>query len=687
MREGKRSCPGYACITLALGGFVLSAGPIAPAQSSITSLATGKAMYAPGDSVTFSATLSGPADTIVMRARHLDRVLTEVRLPLHGAVAFGWTWLPPAADFQGYLVEAELVQGTEIVGRDAIAIDVSSGWNRFPRYGFLADFGYLTAPQIESVVQKLNRNHINGLQFYDWEYKHHMPLKGTSQSPAPTWSDIAKRTVYFSTVQGYINAAHRYGMTAMAYNLLYGSWFDAFSDGVDTAGWSLYKDAAHTQRDYHPLPPSWASNIYVMDPTNALWKTYLFAKEKIAFQALAFDGWHVDQLGDRGTEYNYQGKQVPLQYMFSSFLSDAKSALNTRLVFNAVNQYGQSNLGNAPVDFLYTEVWSPNDSYGDIQNIINANGALSESRLNTVLAAYMDYDIADAPGAFNPPGVLLTDAVIFASGGAHLELGEHMLAKEYFPNQNLTTSPALDDAIIRYYDVLTAYENILRDSVTASSVGPATPGVIPLSASPRLGTVWAFVRETRNLQMIHLINLVGASSLQWRDGSGTQAGPVQLRNIPLSILAARTIDRVWCVSPDTAFGVPVGIAFRQDTGTASFAVPFLSNWTIVVIEYLENPLSVGSNGPAAPREFSLQQSYPNPSNGSAVIRYTIPVATHVTIDVFDPLGRAVCRLVNDRMESGLHEIRLSGTNLASGIYFYRMRAGTFTETRSLLLLK
>ena len=60
----------------------------------------------------------------------------------------------------------------------------------------------------------------------------------------------------------------------------------------------------------------------------------------------------------------------------------------------------------------------------------------------------MNYDLANNMGTFNTPGVLLTNAVIFALGGSHLELGEHMLCKEYFPNSNLGMSSELQEAMV-----------------------------------------------------------------------------------------------------------------------------------------------------------------------------------------------------------------------------------------------
>lgn len=71
----------------------------------------------------------------------------------------------------------------------------------------------------------------------------------------------------------------------------------------------------------------------------------------------------------------------------------------------------------------------------------------------------MNYDLANNKGYFNTPSVLMTNSVIFAFGGAHLELGEHMLGKEYFPNNNLSMKDDLKNSLVNYYDFLVAYQN------------------------------------------------------------------------------------------------------------------------------------------------------------------------------------------------------------------------------------
>jgi hypothetical protein len=81
------------------------------------------------------------------------------------------------------------------------------------------------------------------------------------------------------------------------------------------------------------------------------------------------------------------------------------------------------------------------------------------------------------------------------------------------------------------------------------------------------------------------------------------------------------------------------------------------------------------------------QNYPNPFNPATVIRYALPYATDVQLEVFTILGQKVRTLVDSRQPAGEYEVRLDGSSLSSGVYFYRMRAGKFTQVRKMVLVK
>jgi len=88
-----------------------------------------------------------------------------------------------------------------------------------------------------------------------------------------------------------------------------------------------------------------------------------------------------------------------------------------------------------------------------------------------------------------------------------------------------------------------------------------------------------------------------------------------------------------------------------------------------------------------PESFALYQNYPNPFNPSSVISYQLATNGLVTLKVFDVLGREVETLVDERQSAGGYSVKFNGTNLPSGVYFYRLQVGTYHDTKKLLLLK
>lgn len=100
-------------------------------------------------------------------------------------------------------------------------------------------------------------------------------------------------------------------------------------------------------------------------------------------------------------------------------------------------------------------------------------------------------------------------------------------------------------------------------------------------------------------------------------------------------------------------------------------------------------MTLGSS--AAEKNFSnnvkLSQNYPNPFNPSTEIRFEIPENSLVKLQIFDAAGRQVALLVNTALNKGAHSVNFNGASLTTGVYFYRLSAGTFTETKKMLLIK
>ena len=154
------------------------------------SIQTDKACYRPGETITFTANGNMPNGVTVRYLKAGNVVETET---VRGST---WTWTAPLSDFTGYLAEVITTEGNveNILG--TVGIDVSSDWTRFPRYGFVATFDdSKTDAVIKEEMAFLNRCHINGIQFYDWHYKHHWPLGGTRGGLLDNYTDIANRNI------------------------------------------------------------------------------------------------------------------------------------------------------------------------------------------------------------------------------------------------------------------------------------------------------------------------------------------------------------------------------------------------------------------------------------------------------------------------------------------------------------
>ncbi len=102
---------------------------------------------------------------------------------------------------------------------------------------------------------------------------------------------------------------------------------------------------------------------------------------------------------------------------------------------------------------------------------------------------------------------------------------------------------------------------------------------------------------------------------------------------------------------------------------------------------LEIPIGIDNDLSSLPDDITLSQNYPNPFNPTTTIYYTLPKSLFVSLAVYDFHGRKVQMLVDERKQAGLYNVEFEASHLASGIYFYRLQAGDFAQSKRMVLLK
>ena len=232
--------------------------------------------------------------------------------------------------------------------------------------------------------------------------------------------------------------------------------------------------------------------------------------------------------------------------------------------------------------------------------------------------------------------------------------------------------------------------------------GSASNGVFK---STNNGTSWTPINsnltDTRISQLVVLGNKLFAVTLTGvylSDNSGTSwaADPSVLKNVNCLVavngqLIAGTDDNGAYVSVDngvtwTSFssGMPADTRIWSLAGSSDniFAGTSSGIWVT------GSPTEVtGVREISAPLTFTLNQNYPNPFNPSTNISFSIPSKSFVSLKIYDRLGREVATIFSEEISAGYYTRKWNAANIPGGIYFYRLKAGSFTETKKLILLR
>ena len=115
--------------------------------------------------------------------------------------------------------------------------------------------------------------------------------------------------------------------------------------------------------------------------------------------------------------------------------------------------------------------------------------------------------------------------------------------------------------------------------------------------------------------------------------------------------------------------------------------PPLGNTAKEILKYLNDVGSIGIQNNSQIAGYSLEQNYPNPFNPKTVINYSIPKQENVSIKLYDVLGNQVAVLLNKKQGAGNYSIEWDGEKYASGVYYYKLTAGDYVETKKMMLVK
>lgn len=560
-----------------------------------------------------TVTLSVVDDTGAVSSMFVqNNVVANMNTPV--TIAFNCSGVP-STNYKGYLVEIRAFSGGTEIDFITTAFDFSESWHKFPRYGYLSKF-YPT-DNVDLHLQQMRNYLISGVQFYDWADKHHKPVPEASVSQ---WSDIGNRTINRQKVTDGINYAKTYGMVAMAYGLMNGAYADYQTDGTEKPyiNWGQFLNSANpydlNDQDSHTLPVGWETpKIYLFNPASTDWQNYICNQyAKVFTQFPLFDGWHIDTVGWRQTmlwpwEGGSNGYEV--KNTLPPFINYVKSRFpNKRISFNPVGTFAIDTVAQnagANLDIFYDELWDNDSSSDDYQDILTLCDRI---RTNTdksiVFAAYMNTGTAQAvanagqTGLFNEPSVLLTNAVMFANGAAHCELGDgaEMLSTEYFAYTSLCMYSTLRKKLRDYYVFMTAYQNLLRDGAVTDNKqiwlgNPGTPSGYNLLSSYTAEPykVWKMSKRQGANTIVHLINLDNNWSTQWKNNEANYTTPDNFYNIPLKIYYTGALSqnpKVFFASPDVAGGNLRSLFIEQQSSDAAgtfvkVTVPELHYWSMI----------------------------------------------------------------------------------------------------------
>ena len=356
---------------------------------------------------------------------------------------------------------------------------------------------------------------------------------------------------------------------------------------------------------------------------------------------------------------NNAGSTAPLK---AQILQTNWSYTNSGVRDIVFTEYRIINRNNLPWTNAYISIWT-DDDLGDPSD--DAVGVDTVPNLN--LGYTYNYDNEDSQYGTAPPAVgftLLRPPVIPSPGDT---------VRYYSPpgSNNLIVKPNYKNARFSSFNTFTNADPFIGDPQNYRET------YLNLQGLRRNGTPW--INPMTNQETRFAYSGLPEIPLGWIQTSGDDRRSLMTYG-PLTI------------NPNDTQSVIFAQVIARGTSNLNSITKLKELTTYVDYLYHNNfpgLVSVKNISSEIPKGFKLEQNYPNPFNPNTVISYQLPVSSFIVLKVYDPLGKEVATLVNEKQNAGSYNYQFSTINyqLPSGIYFYKLSVGDFTDTKRMILLK
>ncbi|UKA59480.1 glycoside hydrolase family 66 protein [Arthrobacter sp. FW306-2-2C-D06B] len=459
------------------------------------------------------------------------------------------------------------------------AVEVSADPRARLRYGFVAS--YAPGKDVQPVAELVRRLHLNGVQFYDWAYRHADLMGGGEE-----YSDALAQPVSLATVKELVRTVQAAGSRALGYAAVY---------AAGPGEWDNWEQHALLMPNGEPY--ALGDFLFLLDPAAQPWLAHFTRELADATSSLGFDGFHLDQYGYPKRAATPDGAMVDVADSFVQLIDGVRDALPaSHLVFNNVNDFPTWRTAPAPQDAVYVEVWPPHTTLGSLADVVSRAKAVRRNQ-PVVIAAYQHvYDSADQQAADR--ATALTMATLFSHGATQLLAGEgdRVLVDPYYV-RNHRVNQETSSLLARWYDFLVEHDELIMDpgicDVTGSYAGAYNDDLdlsyesAAVSDRSEPGAVWRRITRVPGGFAIHLINLLGQSDTEW---DAPRAEPQSPGDGRLRVRRTRgTVPRVRYADPDRQSRlVEAPVELEGDYATAILPAPHF--WQLVYVT--EEPAKV-----------------------------------------------------------------------------------------------